>query len=443
MPLQQAPVPGAPPGVVQHDQIERRRVGRAVIGGVRDQLEVGQLAGAQLVHDLAGLGVTVVVAAGRLIAAQNVQRAIGEIRIDDGVLQGDDEAVAAEQADEPGHPGGRDEFQVVGALERQAQRRHVLHRLVEEAVDLFIGRLDFQRPAPPVLQSPGESGFQAVVDAFARRAPGRLAVAELIQKAGAPGLAGRELHVEADPAVGVDRRGPHPARPHRDLAFEVAVDIGRAQSRGLLGPFGVDPAPAHDGIGLHFEQVGEVAANGDLQIEPHHLIAVVHQLEVLVQALAQGAADHQAEAACGNGAGLRDEGPVDEEDLRRVVGDVAAVQQVPLFSVGVELPAGNHAGVRGVQPFVRRPSDLAVLLGDEDAVALIDRQARRADRDLDGHCGAWADPPPVLGMGNVMSRSAASAGRRGPAIARTGAVPPHPRRSRAALPARGRRRGTA
>ena len=60
--LEQRSIAGAAPGRMQHDQVERRRVGGAVIGRVRNELEVGQLAGAQLVHDLAGLGVAVVVA---------------------------------------------------------------------------------------------------------------------------------------------------------------------------------------------------------------------------------------------------------------------------------------------------------------------------------------------------------------------------------------------
>ena len=66
MPLQQRAVAGRPPGGVQGNQIERRRVGGAVIRRVRDQLEMRELAVAHLVQYLAGLGVAVVVLLRRL-----------------------------------------------------------------------------------------------------------------------------------------------------------------------------------------------------------------------------------------------------------------------------------------------------------------------------------------------------------------------------------------
>ena len=58
---------GGAPGGMQRDQPQRGRVGGAVVRRVRDQLEVREFAVAQLVHDLAGLGVAVVVALGRLV----------------------------------------------------------------------------------------------------------------------------------------------------------------------------------------------------------------------------------------------------------------------------------------------------------------------------------------------------------------------------------------
>ena len=51
---------------------------------------------AQLVQDLARLGVAIVVALRRLVLRQHLQRARGEFRIDNHRLQGDDQRVAAE-----------------------------------------------------------------------------------------------------------------------------------------------------------------------------------------------------------------------------------------------------------------------------------------------------------------------------------------------------------
>ena len=120
MPLQQRPVAGRPPGGVESDQIERRRIGRAVVGRVRDQLEMGELAVAHLVQDLPGLSVTVVVPILGLKRAQDVERAAGEVWIDQQVLQRNDQAVPAERGDKPRQAGGRQENQVIRADDRQA-----------------------------------------------------------------------------------------------------------------------------------------------------------------------------------------------------------------------------------------------------------------------------------------------------------------------------------
>ena len=54
MPLEEVSIAGGPPGGVQGNQIERRRVRSAVIRRVRDQLEMRQFAVADLMQDLAG-----------------------------------------------------------------------------------------------------------------------------------------------------------------------------------------------------------------------------------------------------------------------------------------------------------------------------------------------------------------------------------------------------
>ena len=74
MPLQEVSIAGRPPGGVQRDQIERRSVRSAVIRRVRDQLEMRQFAVADLMQDLARLGVAVVVRFFGLQGAENLER---------------------------------------------------------------------------------------------------------------------------------------------------------------------------------------------------------------------------------------------------------------------------------------------------------------------------------------------------------------------------------
>src|SRR5437763_875854 len=87
------------PRLVQDDQVERRGVGGAVVRRVRDQTEVGELAGAHLVRDLAGLGVARVVPLRRLQLGELPERAPRQVRVDDHALQARDERVDAEERD--------------------------------------------------------------------------------------------------------------------------------------------------------------------------------------------------------------------------------------------------------------------------------------------------------------------------------------------------------
>ena len=197
-----------------------------------------ELADPQLVHDLARLGVAPIVALARLVAGEDVERAAGEIRIEDAVLQRHDQAVAAEQTDEPGHPRGGDELHVAGALEWQSQRGHVLGGLVEVAQIFVVAGGDLQRlvtPLPALLRG---RRVQERIDAGARPIHPLLVEAELVDQAGVPPLAGLKGDVEAYAAVGINRLGLALANAHSQFAFEVAIDIGRSQPRLARRPVG-------------------------------------------------------------------------------------------------------------------------------------------------------------------------------------------------------------
>ena len=150
MTLEQLAVAGATPGRMQRDQIERRRVRSSVVGRVRHQLELGELAQAEFVHDLARLGIAIIVALGRLQRAEHVERPARKVGTDESGLQRDDQAVAAEQGHEPWQPGGRHELHVIGAGDGQAQCRHVVRRLPEQAPECVVAAVDLEHIALPV-----------------------------------------------------------------------------------------------------------------------------------------------------------------------------------------------------------------------------------------------------------------------------------------------------
>ena len=89
------------------------------------------------------------------------------------------------------------------------------------------------------------------------------------------------------------------------------------------------PAAAHDLARLHLENVGEVAAKRDLELELYRLHTIIGDVEVFVHAAADRPADGQSERARRDRAVFREHGPIGEEDAACVVADGAAVQQLP------------------------------------------------------------------------------------------------------------------
>src|SRR6186997_2117056 len=143
-------------------QPERRRVRGAVIGSMRYELEVRQLAVSYLVQDLSGLGVTVVVLLARLQSTQDLERPFGEIRIYQQILQRDDQAVPTEWGDEPRQSRGGQENHMIRALDRQPEGGHVVDRLMPQAIKLLVAGADLGYGLLPLDQRLGMLGPFAV-----------------------------------------------------------------------------------------------------------------------------------------------------------------------------------------------------------------------------------------------------------------------------------------
>ncbi len=124
-----------------------------------------QLPITHLVWDLAGLCIPVIVQLGCLERAQHLQSAASELRIDQQVLQGDDQTVTAERGNEPGQARCGQEHHVVGAAHGQAQGRHVLERLMIEAIELFVAGADLEHRLQPMNERPGMAQLVALNDA--------------------------------------------------------------------------------------------------------------------------------------------------------------------------------------------------------------------------------------------------------------------------------------
>ena len=346
VPAQQIEVPGRAPGGMEGDQVKRRCVRRAVIRRVRDQVQRRQLAPAKLVQDLARLGVPVVVPRGGLPIAQYVQRGAAELRVQDRRLQGDDQRVPPEQRHEPRQPGGGDGLQPAIPLYRKAQGGDVLHGLVEHAGEGMAVAVQLEDAGPPGRQVLPLRAAHAQVAGGGRREHG-ISVAQVVKQRALPCPARRQFDREADAAVGIDgwRRA---AGGDADLAVEVPVAVARGEHAVRVRPAAADPAAAQDAAGLHLEDVGEVAADRQFQVEAHGVAAVVGDGIRLVHAAADGPAEHHAEGAGRHVPALAGEGAVGQEDAGGVVGGGTAVDQLPGLAVGIQGVCTDKAGVEEV-----------------------------------------------------------------------------------------------
>src|SRR5260370_39459857 len=100
-----------------------------------------KLAAAQFVEDLCRCSLAVRIVFLGLQRAQNLQRSARECRVDQHILQRNEQAIAAERSDEPWQSGSRYEDHVARAPDWQTEARHVLQRLAEKTVEMFVACL--------------------------------------------------------------------------------------------------------------------------------------------------------------------------------------------------------------------------------------------------------------------------------------------------------------
>src|SRR5262249_10597167 len=142
---------------------------------------------------------------------------------------------------------------------------------------------------------------------------------------------------------------------------------------------------AHDVVGLHLEDIGKIAAQRDLELEGCRLYAIVDDIEILVHAAADRPAEGEAQTAWRDRAVLGQESAIGQKNAGCVIADGAAVQQFPRLAIGINGPAADDPRIEEIEALFARPIDLTVLFGDQHRLALVDRDLRRADLDLDRH----------------------------------------------------------
>ena len=138
-------------------------------------------------------------------------------------------------------------------------------------------------------------------------------------------------------------------------------------------------------IGFHLENIRIVAADRDLELESYWPPAVVGDVKIFMHAAIDPPADGESERTRGDGAAFGCNGSVRQGDPRRVVGDGAAVEQLPRLAVRVDGPAADHARIEKVQTFVTGPVNLAIQVGDQDRLTVMNGNLRRTNLDFECH----------------------------------------------------------
>ena len=118
--------------------------------------------------------------------------------------------------------------------------------LRERGGECVVARLDLQDllfPQPcPTHRAPAG----AIADAFVGREAPKVTIGEVVEQAGFPDRAGREVHVETQAAVGIFDRGAATTGADPDRPGEILMRIDRGQRPRFARPRGADRASARD-----------------------------------------------------------------------------------------------------------------------------------------------------------------------------------------------------
>lgn len=153
-----------------------------------------------------------------------------------------------------------------------------------------------------------------------------VAVCQRIEQAVMPRLAWFEGDFEAESAVGVYRFCGRVRRGNRHSAAEVTIAVGGAQMLVRFGPLRDDPAPPDNSTRLHLEDICEVTAERDLELEPHWFHTIVGDVKIFVHAAANRSADRKAQRPRRDRAVFGEQRPIGEEYAGCVVVDRASAQ---------------------------------------------------------------------------------------------------------------------
>ena len=118
---------------------------------------------------------------------------------------------------------------MVGAGDGQAQRRHIVDRLMIEPVKFLVAGPQLQDGLTPVAMSLGLRRLIGVYRALVRCTIMRIAVGELVKQAAVPCTAGWQPDLKAQAAIRENRLGIAASDRYGNRTGEIRVTIGCLQ----------------------------------------------------------------------------------------------------------------------------------------------------------------------------------------------------------------------
>jgi hypothetical protein len=260
---------------------------------------------------------------------------------------------------------------VIGAKDRQPERRHVFECLAIKAVELLVAATNFEHRPQPLRQG-FTVRFVMLIGALMRRSIDPLAILQSVEQAAVPGFARIQDDFEVESIIGISRFGSTVRRSHHHRANEIAIAIASPQPLPCLRPRRGDVPAAHDVVRLYFENVCEIATQRDLKLKINLSYAVVGDVEILVHPLADQPAQNETKCAGRNHAIRRRNGSIRKINSRSVGRYRPAIEKLTGFAIRVDSPTANDSRVKEIEALLAGPMNLSIRFTNQDCLAVMD-----------------------------------------------------------------------
>src|SRR5262245_4059399 len=270
-------------------------------------------------------------------------------------------------------------------VKRQAKSRHIFDCLPIQPVEILVRGRDLRGHPFPVREVQSRYGFVEIMGALLGGPPQTPAFGDVIFAAGMPRGAGREVNLEVDASVAVDRLRVAALHSHNHGPAKVTVRIAANQLLIATPPFRFDAAFAYRFFCFDFEDVGEIGTNRDLEIEAQALTTVAPNIQVLVKPLSDHAFQDESYGPRCNFPMHGDDPGIDQVGSGRIISDRAGIQDGPGLAIDIKLIVTYVSSIMRIEALVSSIRDRPIEFGNQECVSMINGDDGWANGDFQSH----------------------------------------------------------